>query len=74
MPDDNESDIAPIIKKVLGGKLFEDEQGGLWKQTIIDAQGEILCGMLSHFRLDPTVFERNARAGADISITVHLVC
>jgi D-Tyr-tRNAtyr deacylase len=35
MVDDNESDIAPIIKKVLGGKLFEDEQGGLWKQNII---------------------------------------
>jgi D-Tyr-tRNAtyr deacylase len=63
MVDDNESDIAPIIKKVLGGKLFEDEQGGLWKQNIIDAQGEILCGTSIHSYLDHRVCEQRTSGG-----------
>jgi D-Tyr-tRNAtyr deacylase len=36
--------MNPIVKKVLDAKWFEDAQGGLWKQTIKECEGEILCG------------------------------
>jgi hypothetical protein len=42
-PDDEDADMEPIIKKVLNAKLFEDEQGGLWKQSVKECNGEILC-------------------------------
>lgn len=41
--DDTETDMDPIIKKVMGAKLFEDANGGLWKESVQDCQGEILC-------------------------------
>lgn len=44
--DDDATDMNPIIKKVLDAKLFEDDQGGLWKQTIKECEGEILCGTI----------------------------
>lgn len=48
-PDDNDTDMEPIIKKVMGAKLFEDDDGGLWKQSVQDCQGEILCSEFSTF-------------------------
>lgn len=48
-PDDNDTDMEPIIKKVMGAKLFEDDNGGLWKQSVQDCQGEILCSEFSTF-------------------------
>ena len=41
--DDDDTDMAPILKKVMGCKLFEDADGGLWKESIQECQGEILC-------------------------------
>lgn len=41
--DDDDADMDPIIKKVLNAKLFEDDNGGLWKQSVKECNGEILC-------------------------------
>lgn len=42
--DDGPSDSEKIIKKVLGAKLFDDEDGNMWKYSVKDIQGEVLCG------------------------------
>lgn len=51
--DDDDADMDPIIKKVLNAKLFEDDNGGLWKQSVKECNGEILCSMLgTHYSND----------------------
>lgn len=42
-PDDTPDDAAWIIKKVLGAKLW-DGDGGAWKNSVVDLDGEVLCG------------------------------
>ncbi len=42
--DDGPSDATTIIKKILTAKLFDDAQGGAWKQSVKDINGEVLCG------------------------------
>lgn len=68
--DDDASDMNPIIKKVLDAKLFEDDQGGLWKQTIKECDGEILCG--EH---GCDLVQDGQGADADgFSFAIHAVC
>ena len=42
--DDESKDATTIIKKILSAKLFDGPDGGLWKQSVRDINGEILCG------------------------------
>jgi len=42
--EDEPIDATTIIKKVLSCKLFDDPNGGMWKQSVKDIDGEVLCG------------------------------
>ncbi|KAH6895039.1 D-tyrosyl-tRNA deacylase [Coprinopsis sp. MPI-PUGE-AT-0042] len=44
--DDNDTDIATLTKKILGIKVFEDpsDPSKMWKSSVKDINGEILCG------------------------------
>jgi D-Tyr-tRNAtyr deacylase len=42
--DDEPSDSTSIIKKILSAKLFGDEGGDGWKKSVVDIDGEVLCG------------------------------
>ncbi|WVQ78043.1 D-tyrosyl-tRNA(Tyr) deacylase [Cryptococcus sp. DSM 104549] len=46
---DTPADATKVIKKVLSAKLFDDEEGRLWKRNVVDIRGEILC--VSQFTL-----------------------
>ncbi|WWC69501.1 D-tyrosyl-tRNA(Tyr) deacylase [Kwoniella pini CBS 10737] len=46
---DEPNDATQIIKKVLTARLFDDEQGGMWKKSVKDINGEVLC--VSQFTL-----------------------
>jgi D-Tyr-tRNAtyr deacylase len=46
--DDEPSDSTTIIKKILGAKLFGDESGDGWKKSVVDIDGEVLCGTSLH--------------------------
>ncbi|WVW83174.1 D-tyrosyl-tRNA(Tyr) deacylase [Kwoniella bestiolae CBS 10118] len=46
---DEPSDATQIIKKVLTARLFDDDQGGMWKKSVKDIDGEVLC--VSQFTL-----------------------
>ncbi|WVQ70135.1 D-tyrosyl-tRNA(Tyr) deacylase [Kwoniella botswanensis] len=46
---DEPSDATQIIKKVLTARLFDDDQGGMWKRSVKDIDGEVLC--VSQFTL-----------------------
>jgi D-Tyr-tRNAtyr deacylase len=48
MVDDEPSDSTTIIKKILGAKLFGDESGDGWKKSVVDIDGEVLCGTSLH--------------------------
>jgi D-Tyr-tRNAtyr deacylase len=48
MVDDEPSDSTTIIKKILGAKLFGDETGDGWKKSVVDIDGEVLCGTSLH--------------------------
>ncbi|WWC91189.1 D-tyrosyl-tRNA(Tyr) deacylase [Kwoniella dendrophila CBS 6074] len=47
--EDEEADRAAIIKKILNIKLFEEEDGSLWKKSVQEIDGEVLC--VSQFTL-----------------------
>lgn len=47
--DDTPSDASYIIKKLISAKLFDDDQGGMWKRSVKDIEGEVLC--VSQFTL-----------------------
>ncbi|EPX73962.1 D-Tyr-tRNA deacylase [Schizosaccharomyces octosporus yFS286] len=51
--DDTMEDVNKMCNKLLKLKLFEDAQEQPWRQTILDAQGEILC--VSQFTLHARV-------------------
>lgn len=42
--DDNERDIDTIVNKILNIRVFEDEQGTMWKKGVKDLGLEVLCG------------------------------
>ncbi|KAK6902888.1 D-tyrosyl-tRNA(Tyr) deacylase [Kwoniella mangroviensis CBS 10435] len=46
---DEPSDATQIIRKVLTARLFDDDQGGMWKKSVKDIDGEVLC--VSQFTL-----------------------
>ncbi|KAK8869870.1 D-tyrosyl-tRNA(Tyr) deacylase [Kwoniella newhampshirensis] len=46
---DEPTDAAQIIKKILSARLFDDDQGGIWKKSVKDINGEVLC--VSQFTL-----------------------
>ena len=43
--DDDQSDTAYVVKKLLQTRLFDDEaSGAMWKKSVKDIDGEVLCG------------------------------
>ncbi|KAF7861505.1 hypothetical protein EAF04_008068 [Stromatinia cepivora] len=48
-PGDTEKDAESLAAKVLKMRLWDDENGGRWKQSVQDIQGEVLC--VSQFTL-----------------------
>ncbi|WWD15855.1 D-tyrosyl-tRNA(Tyr) deacylase [Kwoniella shandongensis] len=46
---DEPADATQIIKKILTARLFDDDQGGMWKKNVKDIDGEVLC--VSQFTL-----------------------
>ncbi|ODA80736.1 hypothetical protein RJ55_03695 [Drechmeria coniospora] len=48
-PGDTEKEVDTIASKVLKMKLWEDAEGGRWKQSVTDIDGEVLC--VSQFTL-----------------------
>ncbi|ORY33768.1 D-tyrosyl-tRNA deacylase [Naematelia encephala] len=46
---DEPPDRALILKKILSAKLFDDQDGGSWKRSVKDIDGEVLC--VSQFTL-----------------------
>ncbi|KAG6041783.1 hypothetical protein E4U41_001995 [Claviceps citrina] len=48
-PGDSEKEAQQIANKVLKMKLWDDEEGGRWKQSVMDIHGEVLC--VSQFTL-----------------------
>ncbi|EIW69643.1 hypothetical protein TREMEDRAFT_18262, partial [Tremella mesenterica DSM 1558] len=42
-------DTKTMVKKILSIKLFDSEEGGMWKRDVRDIQGDILC--VSQFTL-----------------------
>ncbi|KAJ8067452.1 hypothetical protein OCU04_004798 [Sclerotinia nivalis] len=48
-PGDTEKDAESLAAKVLKMRLWNDENGGRWKQSVQDIQGEVLC--VSQFTL-----------------------
>ncbi|RKU49374.1 D-tyrosyl-tRNA(Tyr) deacylase [Coniochaeta pulveracea] len=48
-PGDTEKEADSLAAKVLKMKLWDDEKGGRWKQSVQDISGEVLC--VSQFTL-----------------------
>jgi D-Tyr-tRNAtyr deacylase len=43
--DDTAKDAQALAKKILSLRIFNDESNQqLWKRSVIDVDGEILCG------------------------------
>jgi D-tyrosyl-tRNA(Tyr) deacylase len=42
--DDTLKDSEQCAAKLLKMRLWDDEKGGRWKQSVADIQGEVLCG------------------------------
>ncbi|KAG8987909.1 D-tyrosyl-tRNA(Tyr) deacylase [Tulasnella sp. JGI-2019a] len=47
--DDNPADLETIAKKILSIRVFDDENGTMWKHGVKEIGGEILC--VSQFTL-----------------------
>ncbi|MCJ1298775.1 D-tyrosyl-tRNA(Tyr) deacylase [Hypocenomyce scalaris] len=48
-PDDTRKEVESMAAKVLKLKMWPDEAGGTWKQSVQDIKGEVLC--VSQFTL-----------------------
>lgn len=48
-PGDTEKEAASLASKVLKMKLWDDEEGGRWKNNVQEINGEVLC--VSQFTL-----------------------
>lgn len=48
-PGDSEKEAQQIANKVIKMKLWNDENGGRWKKSVMDINGEVLC--VSQFTL-----------------------
>ncbi|KAH8592753.1 D-Tyr tRNAtyr deacylase-like domain-containing protein [Bisporella sp. PMI_857] len=48
-PGDTEKDVDTLATKVLKMRLWDDDSGGRWKQSVQDINGEVLC--VSQFTL-----------------------
>ncbi|EGY13414.1 hypothetical protein VD0002_g406 [Verticillium dahliae] len=48
-PGDTEREAKSLAAKVLKMKLWDDDSGGRWKQSVKDIEGEVLC--VSQFTL-----------------------
>ncbi|WRT67096.1 D-tyrosyl-tRNA(Tyr) deacylase [Kwoniella shivajii] len=46
---DEPSNTTQIIRKILSARLFDDDQGSMWKKSVKDIDGEVLC--VSQFTL-----------------------
>ncbi|KAJ8658963.1 D-tyrosyl-tRNA(Tyr) deacylase [Lichtheimia ornata] len=55
--DDNERDIDTIVNKILNIRVFEDEQGTMWKKGVKDLGLEVLC--VSQFTLQAKTIKGN---------------
>ncbi|MCJ1388942.1 D-tyrosyl-tRNA(Tyr) deacylase [Xylographa bjoerkii] len=47
--DDTRQEVEAMASKVLKLKMWPDDAGGMWKQSVLDIQGEVLC--VSQFTL-----------------------
>ncbi|KAI0345090.1 hypothetical protein BDW22DRAFT_1426789 [Trametopsis cervina] len=47
--DDTPSDITIIANKILSLKVFSDDDGAMWKRSVKDIEGDVLC--VSQFTL-----------------------
>jgi len=48
-PNDTDKEVEALAAKVLKMKLWDDDAGGRWKQSVQDINGDILC--VSQFTL-----------------------
>ncbi|KAH8124140.1 hypothetical protein ACSS6W_004432 [Trichoderma asperelloides] len=48
-PGDTEKEADSLANKVVKMKLWDDEDGGRWKRSVTDIEGEVLC--VSQFTL-----------------------
>ncbi|KAF7543178.1 hypothetical protein G7Z17_g10954 [Cylindrodendrum hubeiense] len=48
-PGDTEKEADSLAAKVLKMKMWDDESGGRWKQSVTDIEGDVLC--VSQFTL-----------------------
>ncbi|XP_018606190.1 D-aminoacyl-tRNA deacylase 1 [Scleropages formosus] len=47
--DDTQKDVEYMVRKILNIRLFEDENGRAWSQSVVDRELEVLC--VSQFTL-----------------------
>ncbi|KAI0077107.1 D-tyrosyl-tRNA deacylase [Panus rudis PR-1116 ss-1] len=47
--DDNATDLETLTNKILSLKVFSDDSGAMWKRSVKDIDGEVLC--VSQFTL-----------------------
>lgn len=52
--DDTPKEAESMASKVLKVKLWDDGEGGKWKNNIQDIEGEVLCGMRLSFAPNST--------------------
>ena len=43
--DDTPKEAESMASKVLKMKFWDDDEGGRWKKSVTDIEGEVLCGM-----------------------------
>ena len=44
MIDDTAKDAEALARKILSLRLFNDDSNQMWKRSVKDIDGEILCG------------------------------
>jgi len=47
--DDSRDDVERIANKIINIKTFESDEGAMWKRSVKDIQGDVLC--ISQFTL-----------------------
>lgn len=50
--DDLETDAVYICKKILNARLFENNEGKAWSESVVQKEYEILLGTVLYFAQD----------------------
>jgi hypothetical protein len=68
-PSDTEKEASGLAAKVLKLKLWDDDAGGRWKQSVQDINGEVLCGKTYPFKVCNV-----DQSSCSLSLPVHVAC